>query len=62
MRATGDFTSKQKILVEGIKRVWIWGGQKKDRNMSEVIKRKVGDAYFEYEEKRGYAPVIFGVS
>ena len=26
----------------------------------EVIKRKVGDAYFEYGGKRGSAPVIFG--
>lgn len=26
----------------------------------EVIKRKVGDAYFEYSGKRGSAPVIFG--
>ena len=39
MRATGDFTSKQNILVEDIKRVWEKGGQKKDRNMSERIYR-----------------------
>ena len=26
----------------------------------EVIKRKVGDAYFEYKGKRGSAPVVFG--
>jgi predicted aspartyl protease len=26
----------------------------------ELIRRKVGDAYFEYGEKRGSAPVIFG--
>ncbi len=26
----------------------------------EIIKRKVGDAYFEYKGKRGSAPVIFG--
>jgi predicted aspartyl protease len=26
----------------------------------EIIMRKVGDAYFEYEGKRGAAPVVFG--
>ena len=26
----------------------------------EVIKRKVGDAYFEYRGKKGSAPIVFG--
>ena len=26
----------------------------------EIIKRKVGDAHFEYKGKRGSAPVVFG--
>ena len=26
----------------------------------EVIKRKVGDAYFEYKGRKGSAPVVFG--
>jgi len=26
----------------------------------EIIKRRVGDAYFEYKEKKGAAPVVFG--
>jgi len=26
----------------------------------EIIKRKVGDAYFEYRDKKGSSPVVFG--